>query len=711
MCRKYYRLILLVLLAALPGWPVLAADKAVDKLKFPPLQEIEMPPIEKISLDNGLIFYLLEDHSLPLINAGVLIAAGSYLDPPEKIGLADVTGTVMRTGGTASMTGDEIDEALEAIGASIEVNMDAPGGYASMNVLSEYLDTGVKTLADILRNPVFNQDKIDLAKTAERSLIARRNDDPWTVCRREYAKVIYGKNSPYARQTEYNTIDLINRNDLLDFHHKYITPENVMIAFWGDFKKDEMIAKINEYFGDWKKGSGKVPALPGVSYDYKPGIHYIEKANVNQTNIIMGHIGGYLSDPGYFAMVVMNNILGASGGGRLFNEVRSKQGLAYAVGGSYTSNISYPGVYYNYCFTKSESTVRAIKSMIEQIKSMQTVAPSEDEMRLGKDSYLNSFVFKFEDKGEIIHRMMIYDYFNFPNDFLFKAKANVEKVTAADVIDVARRNLHPDALQIVVVGNGADFDEPLSVLGEVDTIDISIPSGQAAEEIVINEETLAKGMELLRKAVEACGGIKRYAGVKSTSYEGTLTLVTPQGEFPLQNSLIFLLPDKSKEITSSPFTGEIIQVSDGDSSWVMQGGKVMDLPPERAADAKSESFRNTFRIFSKINDPDFQAVYVSSETLNGVPVDIIKIISLDGSMSFKLALDSTTHMPAAKMFYGQTMTGPANLTQTITQYKEVSGIMVPFAFEIQADGNKIASMEIKECKINPEIPENAFDKP
>ncbi len=686
------------------------AERTIDKIKYPPLHEIIPPQVDTLRLDNGIKLFLLEDHELPIVHARVRLAAGEFLNTPDKAGLAEICGTVMRTGGTARMTGDEIDEALESIGASVEVNIGRTDGSASMNILSEYVDTGLEILADVLRTPQFNQDKIDLAKTSERTSISSRNDDAFDVCAREFRKIIYGKNGPYTLQTEYATVDGITRDNLIEFHDKWITPQNVMIAVWGDFDTDEMIAKLKEYFEDWTTGTEKVPMLPDVSYEFKPGVHYIEKDDVTQSTVLVGHIGGKTGDPDYFALTVANNVLGGSFGSRMFNEIRSKKGLAYSTGGNFSTTIAYPGIYYNYVVTKLETTVEATKAVLDEIRRMQTDPPTEDELATAKESYLNSFVFNFDSKGEIINRMMNYDYFDFPQDFLMTVRENIQKVTANDVIDVARRRFHPDAMQIVVVGKADEFGEPLSDLGAVDTIDISIPSGETEEEVVINEETLAKGMELLKKAAKACGGEDGFAEIKSTKSSATIKLNTPQGEFALETESIYVLPDKSKEIVTLPM-GEMITVSTGDSGWMKQGNQVVDLGSDQIADSKKENFRNTLHLFKKISNPDYQAVYVTTDDVNGKKIDIIKIISLDGKISFKLGLDHETGIPVSQMYFGETMMGPGNLTQTYSDYRDISGIKVPFAINIESDGNKIADIVIKEYKLNADIPADTFNKP
>lgn len=686
------------------------AQRTIDKIKFPPLNEAKMPAIEKVVLDNGMTVYLLEDKELPLVNARVRLAAGEYLTPADKIGLANIMGEVMRTGGTEKMTGDEIDAALEAIGASIEVNIGSTSGSASMNILSDYTDTGLQLLSDILRRPVFAQDKIDLKKTAVRTGIARRNDEPLDICLREFRKIIYGKDSPYARHTEYFTVDNVGRDDLVAFHKKYITPENAMLAIWGDFDKNEMLAKVKQYFGDWPQGEGKVPKLPDVKYDFKPGIHFVNKDNVTQSYILLGHIGGYTADPDYFALLVMNNVLNSSFGGRLFNNVRSKQGLAYSVGGAYTSNIVYPGVYYSYCFTKSESTVKATRSVIDEIRRIQTELPTPEEMRMAKDGYLNSFVFNFEDKGDIINRMMEYDYFEFPNDFLFKVKANVEKVTPQDIQAVAKKWLRPDALQIVIVGKGAEFDEPLAAFGAVDTIDVTIPTGEKKAAAAVSPEMLAKGKELFALAAKASGGVDNFKKIKGNAYKASMNLSLPQGEFTFQSNSINLFPDKSRDVIITPM-GEMMNIRNGSEGWSKQGPAVMPASAEELEDAKKDNFRNLLLAFQKADNPDFTVAYLKTEPFKGKTADILEVSSADGSHSFKLVLDASSHLPLAKLYFGQTMTGPGNLTESYDDYRDISGVKIPHSVLVEVDGNKMVDLKITEYQINPSADESLFSKP
>jgi len=458
-------------------WSGCAEQQVTDYkiLKYPKLGDIEVPEVQQVTLANGMRLFLLEDHELPLVNVSVMIRAGSVYEPAEKIGLASITGQVMRTGGTASRTGDEIDEELEAIAASVETGIGLNSGSASMSVLKRDLDKGLSVLADVLMNPAFREDKIQLAKMQAASSISRRNDSVGAVAGREFDKLIYGADSVYARHIEYATIGSITRDDLVAFHRKYFGPNNAMLAVWGDFNTKEMIEKIEQAFDKWEKVDLQLPGVPEVKYEFRKTVSVVRKDDVNQSNVYMGHIGGLRSDPDFFALIVMNKILGGGFTGRLFKNIRSREGLAYSVYGSYSANYDYPGEFYVGCQTKSEKTVYAIQAMLREVEKIREGEVTDEELALAKDSFLNSFVFNFDTKGEIVNRLMVYEYFGYPADFLLKTKANVEKVTKADVLRVARKHLHPDKLQILAVGRPDDFDEPLSVLGPVNEIDITIP--------------------------------------------------------------------------------------------------------------------------------------------------------------------------------------------------------------------------------------------
>ena len=692
---------------------VTAFSSPIDSLKFPPLNEIKMPQVEKKILANGIKLYLIEDKSLPTFDVLVQVNCGAYLEPEDKIGLASVCGAVMRTGGTKKWSGDELDELLEGIGGSVEASIGTLSGTARVSVLSDYADLGLEALAQVLRYPVFDEDKIQLAKIQERSEISRRNDNPFPIVIREYRKLIYGDDSPYARQTEYSTIDAISRDDLIAFHDTYYHPENIRMAIWGDYKKKELIKKIEKYFGDWKTAGTEVPLPPSVQYQYTSKVYYIEKKDIPQANILMGHIGGHLLDDDYAARIVMNSILGGSFGSRLVDNVRSKEGLAYATGGQYSANIEYPGMFYAYAFTKNESAGKAIKEMIKQIKSMQTDPPTDMEMYLGKDGYLNSFVFNFDTKSEIVSRMMNYDFHGLPENLLFKQKDAVENVTAQDVINAAKKNLHPDELQIVVLGNKDDFDIPLEELGlgPVTQIDITIPSGETKTDIEITPEKLNKGKAILQTAIKAHGGANNFAQVDAVSRKGTYTISTPRGDLPLAIESLDQLPDKNRTIVNM-MGQEIYDIRNGDKGWKTdQTGQLVEKTEDDLQNDKEESSRSLIYMFKMADSMGSKAVYDGDGTVGGTAVDYVLLLDKDNQEICRLGFDKATGMLSYKSFWGQSPLGEGNIEETYEDMRVFGGISVPVITYRNLNGQPIGKIELVEFKINPEIPVNAFEKP
>lgn len=459
-------------LLLLAGGLLLAQKNPKDPFVFSPLNKIQLPKVEETKLGNGLRVFLVEDHEFPTVSLRALVRTGSVFDPADKAGLAALTGMVLRTGGTTTRTGDQIDKEIETLAATVESSIDMTMGSIEVSALKE--DTGrvLEIMADILLNPAFRQDKIDLAKIELRTVISRRNDNIRGITGREFDRLIYGPNSPYARQIEYANVEAITRDDLVKLYQTYFYPNNTLLAVWGDFDSASLKASLAKTLGRWKPGRVNVPAWPAVTYEDKATVNFIDKPDVNQSNIILGHLGGLMNNPDLPALNVMNSILSFD---RMFKKVRTDEGLAYSVWGSYGSGFDYPGTFSCGAQTKSQSTVHAIELMIKEMKRITQEEVTDAELAKAKDQYLNSYVFRFDSRAKVINRLMSYAYYGYPMDFSDRVKSGVEKVTKADVLRAARKYLNPDKLQILVVGRASDFDKPLSTLGKVNTIDITIP--------------------------------------------------------------------------------------------------------------------------------------------------------------------------------------------------------------------------------------------
>ena len=460
------------------SWAITTA-KHYNELKFPPLSTIKLPKYERYILENGLVVYLMEDHELPLVTGTAMIRTGSRWEQGEKAGLASLVGSTLRSGGTQKHSANELNEILEQRAASVETDMGETAASASFEALSEDIEMAFGLFTEVLREPAFAPEKLDLEKTQIRGAIARRNDNPNSIASRELRKLIYGKNSPYARTVEYATLDKISRDDLLKFYQQYFHPNNIILGIVGDFNPQKMRSLIQAKFGDWKPNSdlAKIP-LPQVTQANLGGVYFVNQPQLTQSSVLIGHLGGQFYNPDYPALDVMNDILNGFGG-RLFNELRSRQGLAYSVYGIWNPRFDYPGTFVAGGQTRTETTVQFIKSLETEIKRLQTQTVTTKELNRAKDSTLNSFVFNFQDPSQTLSRLMRYEYYGYPADFLFRYQKAINSTTVADVKRVAGKYLKPENLVTLVVGNQKSMKSPLTNLAaKMTTIDITIPNAQ-----------------------------------------------------------------------------------------------------------------------------------------------------------------------------------------------------------------------------------------
>ncbi|HEX6736730.1 MAG TPA: pitrilysin family protein, partial [Vicinamibacteria bacterium] len=465
--------------AALAG-PTPAGAQATDwkQIVKPPLRPFTPPQPRRVALPNGMVIFLMEDHELPLLRGFARIRGGSREEPADKVGLVSLYGQVWRTGGTKTRTGDQLDDFLEARAARVETGGGQDSTVVSFDCLKSSFEDVFPVFLEVLRQPEFREDKLVLAKTQLHTGISRRNDNAAGIAGREARRLGYGPDSPYARNEEYATVAAVKREDLLAWHRDFVHPNNIVLGVAGDFDPAAMEARLKKAFTSWPKGPAARKAAVAVG-DPKPGVYFVQKDDVNQSNIRMLHLGTTRDNPDYHALEVMNEVFGGGFSARLFSNVRSKKGLAYNVGGGVGANFDYPGLFMLSMGTKSESTAAAIEALYEEIDNLLKTPATEEELKRAKDSILNSFVFRFDSRQEVLSERMLYEFYGYPLDFLERYRTGIEKVTTDDVARVARKYVHRDKLALLVVGRAQDFDKPLSTFGQVTALDITIPEGSA----------------------------------------------------------------------------------------------------------------------------------------------------------------------------------------------------------------------------------------
>src|SRR5450755_1692778 len=675
--------------APIPGTPA-----AYTGLQFPPLRKIPIPDVATYTLPNGMKLYLLEDHELPIVSGAVRVRTGNLFDPADKVGLASIVGSVMRSGGTKSKTGDQIDEELENIAASVESNIGESSGSVSFSVMKENTDEVLGIFKDVLTQPEFRQEKIDLVKSEMRSGIARRNDDPHGVASREFVDLVYGKDTPYGWDVEYATLDRRARPEVIAFYKRYYFPANMLMAVWGDFSTAQMQAKLTKLFGGWNYEQPKTPPFPPVHQKAQPGIYLARKDDVTQTFFIEGHLAGQLDDKDFPALEVMGDILGGGFQSRLVQRVRTQLGLAYEISAGWGANYDHPGLFEIGGSTKSASTADTLKAIQEQIEKIRSGEVTADELETARQSALNSLVFAFDTKSKTLGRMLNYEYFGYPKDFIDRYQKGLEAVTRADVSRVARERVHLADLTIVAVGRTAEFEKSLATLGlPISSIDLTIPESKPGAPKPAKEGAAdtVNANQLLARAQQAVGGADKLAAVKDMLEVAELHLDPSAGGTTMRRMDRWVAPTYFREDTQLPF-GTVSIYGDGKAGWMASPQGQAPLPASQLKPVQEKLLRLYFSMLLSDRLPGRKVSPAADGSLE---------ISDGQGSTVRLFIDEKTAMPAKVEYASASMNGPpSTIDEMFETFQDVAGIKYPNRITLLQNGRKYADVTIESIKVN-----------
>lgn len=677
---------------------VTQAQKQYDELKYPELNEFQEPNVETFTTDNGIQFFLIEDHELPLIDVSVNVRTGSVLVPDDKTGLASLTGQVMRSGGTEKYPADTLNELLENNAAHLSTSIGFSSGGASMNVLKEDFDELLPVFVDVLTNPAFPQDKVELAKTQAKSGIARRNDNPGPIASREFEQLIYGENSVYGRTREYATINNITREDMVEFHNAHFNGENMMVGVVGDFDTEEMKQKLQNAFGNIPAGEETDLSFPEVDYEFKNTINLVNKPNVNQSTVYLGHIGGMRDNPDYAKVQVMNNVLSGGFSGRLFQKVRTDLGLAYSVGGQFgMGNVFYPGQFIVQVQTKTSTTAEAIDAIIKEIERLQNESISQEELQDTKDQFLNSLVFRNTSYEQILNRRMNNAYRGLPEDSFEQFVEGVKNTTVEDVQNMAQKYLHPDSLQILVVGDKAELGDQLQKYGDVNEIDISIPQPGSAQEKETVKGDAQKGRTMLDSMADAM--IEPGTELNSLYVTGEVTISMGPQKQKLPVTMRVDYPDAIVQTVKAPQGTVEMSYKNGQATMKM-AGREQQLPPssQQAQGLRNTLNRSIMAIARKADELSPQ--FIGTEEVEGTTYNKVSINVSDKDMT--LFVNPETNLPGLMRYqeFNPQQGGQVTVEEQYSNWTTNEGVTYPYTQISVIDGQQMAESTFSSHEVN-----------
>jgi predicted Zn-dependent peptidase len=460
-----------------------------SELKYPPLKyDPPDPKAFRTEYANGLRAYVQEDHSLPLVNISALVNYGALDEPKDKTGLDNILGDQLIKGGTKTREGSAIEDRIDFLGGTLNFNVGERTSTLTLSVLSKDFDEGLGIFFDVLMNPAFREEPLKLSKARLIEQLRQVNDQPSGVLSREYERLLYG-DQPLTWQPTRKTYEGITAADLTATHAKYFAPKNMILSVSGDFTKADLKAKINKAVAGWKNRAVQFPALVKAYPTVEPGVYFIQKA-INQGYVSLGHLGIEDTNPDYFAVQIMNFILGGgSFTSRITTKVRSDEGLSYNQGSRFTYRWGFPGTFSGYVQTKSSTVGYAISLILNEINRIRKEPVSDAEMETAVNYYLESFADSFQTPQATMVNFANMEMTGRPMDYYKTFRDKVKAVTKARVQEVAQRYLHPDKIAIMIVGDwdpcnkgGDKWPGPLDKLGQVHRITLRDPvTGEAGK--------------------------------------------------------------------------------------------------------------------------------------------------------------------------------------------------------------------------------------
>jgi zinc protease len=402
-------------------------------------------------LENGTILLTSEQRALPMVSIELLIDAGSRYDEPHQEGLANLTARLL-TYGTQRQTALQISDALDFIGARLSAGCGEDLASVSMTVLKKDLGTGVRLLAEVLTQATFPQDEIDRQKQSVIASIKAREESPGAIAQKRFLAALYPQ-SPYGRPVEGNeaSVKSLEQNSLRAFYERYYRPNRTIVSVVGDISHQEIAQVLNEAFRSWHKG--EPPPAPSAPLTIGPVETIRVNKDLTQANIILGHEGVGRENPDYYAIQVMNYILGGGGfSSRALDSIRNERGLAYSVY-SYFSAEKGRGTFELVMQTKNETALEAIRIANAEVRRMREQLVTEQELKNAQDYLTGSFPLRFDTNRKVANFLAQVEYFQLGLDYPDRFPGYIEKVTREDVLRVAQRYLKSEQLITVIVAN------------------------------------------------------------------------------------------------------------------------------------------------------------------------------------------------------------------------------------------------------------------
>jgi zinc protease len=448
----------------------LIAKQDASLPKGGPDPKFSLPAIEKSKLSNGLNVWVVQQHELPIVSMNLVVNAGGVLETADKSGVASMT-AAMLTQGTKTRSALDISNTLQSIGAQVNGGASWDNSGVSMQTITKNLDKSLDVFADVVKNAAFPDSEFQTLKRRTLASFIQRRSSNTAVAGVVYDRVLYG-NQPYGRQLtgDEKTVKGIDRGDLVKFYEANYRPNNATLIVVGDVQPADIKARLEKAFAGWQPGEVRAAEIGEVRMAAQPAIYIVDKPGAAQSSVNIGLVGIDRANPDYYAVQVMNSILGGSGTARLFMNLREDKGYTY---GAY-SRFQYrrgAGPFAAYGEIQTISTKEAVQEFLKELNGIRGGRPiTQQELEVNKQSFIRRFPSGFETVGGVSNQLASLVTYGLPDSYFNDYIAKINAVTIDDVNRVANKYLDPDKMAIVIVGDRKVIEPGLKELGRPITI-------------------------------------------------------------------------------------------------------------------------------------------------------------------------------------------------------------------------------------------------
>jgi zinc protease len=726
------------------SWPTEGPPRALTA------HDVQFPPYEIRTLDNGLQVVAVLHHEQPMVSMRMIIRAGAALDPPGKAGLADLAASLLDQG-TTTRTANQMNDLIDFIGGEMGAGAGTDLTFVNVVVMKDSFETGLELLSDMARHPAFAPEEIERKRRQTLSTLQVNFEDPGFVADSVFDRLVYGFH-PYGLPQSGTPASLtsITRDDLFAFHRQNFLPNNAILAVVGDVTADEAFNGVKKIFGDWERR--EVVRRPFIAPpDPTRRVIVVNKPDAVQTEVRVGHLGVKRSTTDYMPLNMTIRILGGEGANRLHQVLRAERSLTYGAKADMDTLLE-SGDFEASTNTRSEATGEVLRLIVDEFWRLQRERVSERELSGAKAYMTGSFPLTIETPGAIATQVLNVLFYGLPVEQLQTFRSRVNAVTPDDIGRAARSYLRPDRLSVVLVGNASAFLPQLRSLGfnnyeviEMNDLDLMAadfkragaraagggagrPAGAGGRAIgqpggatprylpADSQATLIAPREgpgvrrLIEKIIAAKGGMERLRSIKNIKATTKATGLGPNAQQGTVQAVTYLEYPNHVRVESQTPRGDSVQVFDGSRAFVKDPGGTHDVPPQVVRDLEANLRRDTVAALLAAADGRLTArQLLDAKDETGAVRFALELSGPDLDPTI-LYIDPETSL-VVKQSYVAGGRGTPLVEEVFSDYRTVDGVQVAFTTIVRINGESVLDRRVTAFEVNAPLNPALFTRP